>query len=219
MKSGIYKITNVVNNKIYIGSTVHFNNRMSAHFSYLRKNEHHSSYLQRAYNKYGKDKFIFEILLKCPKEDLLAIEQYLIDYYKPAYNMCKIAGRITGLKRSQEAIDKTSAGLRGKKLSEEHKAKLRIAHIGMKQTQHTIEKRMLKIRGRKESSEVKLKRSVTSTSRKPVLQICPHTNQIIAEFDSLELAGKSVGVCGDAIGNAIAGRCKTSGKFSWKLKI
>ena len=218
MKSGIYKITNLVDNKIYIGSTIHFNNRMSAHFSYLRKNEHHSSYLQRAYNKYGKNNFQFEVLLKCPKEDLLAIEQYLIDYYKPAYNMCKIAGRITGLKRSPESIAKSAAGIRGRKLSEEHKLKLHLAHKGKKHSAQAIEKRASKMRGRKVSSEERLRRSLNSTSKKPVLQICPITNKILAEFDSLDSAGKAVGVCGDAIGNVLAGRCRTSGKYCWKYK-
>lgn len=48
VKSGIYKITNVVNNKIYIGSACNIMQRFSNHKSSLRKGKHHSIYLQRS---------------------------------------------------------------------------------------------------------------------------------------------------------------------------
>lgn len=59
---GIYKITNLVNGKVYIGQTKNLNNRKQNHFYWLNRNEHHNDYLQKSYNKYGKENFIFEII-------------------------------------------------------------------------------------------------------------------------------------------------------------
>ena len=59
----IYKIINVVNGKLYIGSTMHkFSKRKSEHLTALRKGYHFNSHLQSAWNKYGEENFIFEIL-------------------------------------------------------------------------------------------------------------------------------------------------------------
>lgn len=60
--SGIYQIRNIINNKIYVGSTVCFKNRWAVHLFLLDRNKHGNSHLQSAWNKYGKDNFIFEIL-------------------------------------------------------------------------------------------------------------------------------------------------------------
>jgi group I intron endonuclease len=62
-KIGIYKITNLVNNKFYIGSTRDsFLMRLRKHREMLKSNRHPNAYLQSAYNKYGGDSFDFSIL-------------------------------------------------------------------------------------------------------------------------------------------------------------
>lgn len=80
--SGIYKITNKVNNKSYIGSSNNIKRRWKQHINLLNKGEHHSIKLQRAWNKYGQDNFKFEILEECDVEKLLYLEQFYIDKYK-----------------------------------------------------------------------------------------------------------------------------------------
>jgi len=47
-KNVIYKITNIINNKIYIGSAAYYDKRIGDHVSNLRKNKHHNKYLQSA---------------------------------------------------------------------------------------------------------------------------------------------------------------------------
>lgn len=92
--SGIYMISNNLNGHKYIGSTNNFKRRLMRHRTELRKNRHHSIYLQRAYNKYGEDKFSIVILETCwPIRDTLRfLEQKYLDL-NPEYNMEKIADR------------------------------------------------------------------------------------------------------------------------------
>jgi group I intron endonuclease len=80
--SGIYKITNIVNNKFYIGSSVDIYHRLKHHYSDLKNNKHGNKYFLRSYIKYGKNNFNVEILEEVPKELLLIKEQYYKDLYK-----------------------------------------------------------------------------------------------------------------------------------------
>jgi len=81
MNCGIYKIENVKNNKIYIGSSVNLKNREYKHFWMLDKNIHNNDYLQHSYNKYGKDNFSFSILENCLINELIDKENYYIKKY------------------------------------------------------------------------------------------------------------------------------------------
>ena len=81
MKSGIYKITNVVNGNFYIGSSKNVLHRISRHKSTLKLNKHRNIHLQRSYNKYGIDKFLFEVIHICSEDQLRSIEQYLLDNF------------------------------------------------------------------------------------------------------------------------------------------
>jgi len=90
MNTGIYKITNIKNNKFYIGSTNNLIRRKKEHFSLLKRNKSHCKILQRAYNKYGELYFTFEVLAYCPIEYLFKLEQWFVDNLKPQYNICLI---------------------------------------------------------------------------------------------------------------------------------
>ena len=62
-KFGVYKITNLKNNKIYVGSTGRsFSDRFTEHKRELNNNKHKNYYLQSSYNKWGESIFKFEIL-------------------------------------------------------------------------------------------------------------------------------------------------------------
>ena len=78
--SGIYSITNKVNNKVYIGSSKNIFNRKSQHYSELRGNYHVNIFLQRAWNKYGEHNFKFEIVEVVQDIDMLLwVEQKYLD--------------------------------------------------------------------------------------------------------------------------------------------
>ena len=117
-RTGVYKITNIIDSKIYIGSAAKFESdkskkatsgfwgRFRRHKCELKNGTHHNNHLQNAWNKYGKDNFVFEILCLCPPEYCIKLEQWFIDNLKPEYNMCKIAGSALGRKISRESVEK-----------------------------------------------------------------------------------------------------------------
>ena len=82
MNSGIYKITNTNNNKVYIGSSVNISNREYKHFWLLEKGIHDNEYLQKSFNKYGKNAFKFEIIEYCESDRLVEQENKFIRLYQ-----------------------------------------------------------------------------------------------------------------------------------------
>ena len=88
----IYKITNNINDKVYIGSTKNIEVRKKRHLNDLKNNKHHSIYLQRFYNKHvdSIELFFHEILCNLTKEEVLVKEKELIlEYYEVSFNMSK----------------------------------------------------------------------------------------------------------------------------------
>lgn len=146
MEAGVYLISNNVNGKCYVGSTIHLDQRRKEHFSRLANNKHINAHLQNAYNKYGREAFDFEILETVDiddniKDKLLKREQFWIDNLKPEYNVLLVAGSnlgyhhteetkkkisesTTGVKKSDEHAKHIREGQSGRVLTEEHKAKL-----------------------------------------------------------------------------------------------
>ena len=93
---GIYKIENLVNGKVYIGSSINIYRRWEEHKTALRHNRHHSYKLQRAWNKHGEQNFKFEItkIFKGKIKELRELEQNYLDVYKSydfsyGYNVSK----------------------------------------------------------------------------------------------------------------------------------
>lgn len=115
MKSGVYKITNSINSKIYIGSSLNIHKRLIHHKGRLNNNMHCNKHLQFAYNKYGKDNFIFETLEIC--ENIIEREQYYLNTLKPEYNILPNAFTC-----------------KGRILTEEHKIKIGLSNKNIKRS-------------------------------------------------------------------------------------
>lgn len=76
---GIYKITNSINGKIYIGQSINIERRFSEH---CRKNE---TLIDKEIQKIGKDFFTFEVIEKCSLSELDNREIYWIKYYNSLF--------------------------------------------------------------------------------------------------------------------------------------
>lgn len=85
---GIYKITNISNNKCYIGQSVNIERRWMQHKETMN-NPYIDAYNRELYNDmriFGLDNFLFEILEECSLEELNDKEKYWIQYYNSYEN-------------------------------------------------------------------------------------------------------------------------------------
>jgi DNA-directed RNA polymerase specialized sigma24 family protein len=149
-KSGIYKISFLTTDRVYIGSSINIRKRKNSHLSELRRGIHQNSMLQNAYNKYGENNMIFTVILECEPESLLIYEEEQIrthnSYHegfnlveKPSYNMLgykhteqtrtkmssarKELGRVSGCLTEQQVREirqKFFDGARNSDLAEEY---------------------------------------------------------------------------------------------------
>lgn len=107
--TGIYKIENISNNKIYVGQSSDIKSRWTHHKSDLNNNRHHNNHLQSAWNKYGENNFKFSIIELCDEVKLDERERFWIkeyDSYNSGYNQdCGGIG-IRGYKHTEEEINK-----------------------------------------------------------------------------------------------------------------
>lgn len=91
MKSmvGIYKITNQINGKVYIGQSTDINRRWREHKNSSNKAECLHYPLYRAFAKYGLQNFVFEVIEECKVDELNQKEIFWInkyDSYRNGYN-------------------------------------------------------------------------------------------------------------------------------------
>lgn len=204
---GIYKIINLLNNQIYIGSSVNIYGRFSQHKWQLRKNNHGNLHLQRAWNKYGENNFKFKILEKTKsKENLLEKEQFYINFFKPHYNICKIAGSNSGVIRTEEWKKRIGNSNKGKPASENCKKAVRKANYGRKHNEEAKKKIGKAAKGRKMSkkhlkklieisknriytNEIRQNMSNASTVKKAILQYSLD-GKFIKKWDSISQAAK-----------------------------
>lgn len=92
----IYRIRNVVNQKFYVGSTINMKERARTHRNKLRAGKHHTPYLQAAWNKYGEECFVFEVIEEVGSIDELqdAEDRWLAEHVGQSH--CYNAGLRSG---------------------------------------------------------------------------------------------------------------------------
>lgn len=181
VKTGIYRIVNLLDGKNYIGSAVNIDRRWKDHRNSLNSGKHHSQKLQRAWTKHGANNFGFFIVeLVAEKGTLIAREQFWMDSFKVigplGYNVQPTAGSWLGLKHSAETKAKLSEARKGipkpphvleslrnanlgRKLSPEHCAKQSAVRLGKPRNPETILKTAAAHRGMKRSDETRKRMS------------------------------------------------------------
>ena len=141
----IYKITNTVNNNIYIGQTItSLKSRWQSHVSSAKCNK--PWVICSAIRKYDEENFkIEQIDVAHSKIELNDLEIKYIKDLTPQYNMCagggglgspsdevrkRISNRLKGRKFTKEQSERHSARQLGRVLSEETKVKIKNTQVG-----------------------------------------------------------------------------------------
>ena len=157
MKINIYKITNKVNNKIYVGRTKHnIEKRFRQHITSSNRKENEFNYFMRAIRKYNSENFIISLIESCDELSMYDREKYHIQSlqsYKPdiGYNTSWVSNGSNGnikkdtktrLSESSKSYWNTipkeqrsqmlSARLNGISKTQEHKRNLSIGKTGIK---------------------------------------------------------------------------------------
>jgi group I intron endonuclease len=199
--AGIYRIRNIINNHIYIGSAVSMELRKKDHFGRLRRNIHGNDHLQNAFNKYGYY-----------LDTLLFAQEYIKNgdrrFLELGYNICPTAGNTLGMKHSEETKKLYSIQRMGsknvnfgKKVSEERKIKCQ------------------KTRKDNYSETVESYRKMHSKRMKPVIQY-DLSGIIIAEFGSINEVTRKTGYNESYISSCCNKRPKYDKAygFIWRFK-
>lgn len=141
----IYRVTNNINNKIYIGQTVSPKSRWQWHLWSAKAKR--AQAIHHALKKYGMVNFSFEIIVCCLDQnaanqaEIQLIAEYNSTNSEYGYNVApgglgrsgfhhsaetrqKMSKALKGRKLSPEHIQKLADSKKGRKLSEEHKSKL-----------------------------------------------------------------------------------------------
>lgn len=170
---GIYKIKNLINNKIYIGQSIDIIKRFEQHKTNIKKQYNHPLY--NALRKYRIENFEFIILETVNDTFLLnKKEQQWLDHYKAydrnyGYNLRPKAESNKGLIINQKIKDKISKSIKNlwkdpiyrknNKCSSETKKKLSSANKGRKLSEEHKNKISFAKSGKKQSKQHKLNRS------------------------------------------------------------
>lgn len=191
----IYKVTNKVNGKIYIGQTIR---KMSYRWSQHGAKKD-NGFFARAIRKYGKENFTVEILASAfTIEYLNELEIFFIKKFNSlspnGYNI-DLGGK--NEKRSAETILKISLATKGravwnagKKLTPEHKQKLALAKTG----------------------------KFNKKSCKAIIAVSLDTHKETF-FVSLKTAAKTLGVKQGNISKVLSGSRKQTGKYTFRRAL
>ncbi len=162
---GIYIIFHEESNKGYIGSSVDIGTRWSNHKWELKSKRHPNSHFQRIVDKYGYECLTYKLLEEVEDEkNLCSRENHYLELldkeerinHKPPERRGPV---------SDELREKFSRSFTGRKLTDEHKEKVRLGNLGKRGSQHQIDAAKLANTGKIISEETRKKMSESAKKR------------------------------------------------------
>lgn len=199
----VYKITNKVTNKIYIGITNQGSGARYRHHWYESRIGEPSP-IHRSMAKHGEDNFTLEIIdFADTYDELKEKEKYWIKQYNSTdksigYNLTEGGDGTFGRKHSEETKDKIRQKALGRKVSEETKRKMSETRLGKcsdKQREHLLK--------------------LTVGQSKKIYQYDTNFN-LIGEYNSIKEASKITGIDRNTIGRQLK---KEVNPGDWRVKF
>ena len=199
----IYKITNLINGKVYIGQTVRdVQERFREHC------RHEATAIDKAIKKYGKENFSVEVLCEAKSiGELNELEIKYISLYNSTdrifgYNMCDGGDNTCGFHHSEQAKEKMRKSRIGMYEGKNN------PFYGKHHSSEQIEKWSKERKGRKLTEE--WKRNIGKAQEKQVINL--DTGEV---FESVTAAAESCGAPATHITRVCRGKRKTSRGYRW----
>lgn len=200
----IYKISNNIDDRVYIGSTINLNSRWREHKRKLLNNIHENVHLQRFVNKYGLDCLSFDIIEEVNNDVVLVKEQYYLDITTNKFNIAiNSSAPMMGKHHTEKALEKIAIRSKG----------YNNPMFGKKRPQWIIDKLTTSSLGRTKSKEEKIKRMIILPNRTEIT--IEKNNEKIFCF-SLAHASKLIGVSQQSVSEALKNKTKAKGWSIYK---
>lgn len=216
---GIYKITNNVNNKCYIGQSRDIEARWAKHLSAYKSSPEWELY--RAFKKYGISSFSFEIIEECLIEELNEREIYWIaqyDSFNNGYNMT-LGGEACNGTNDKSVYQYDLLG----QFIKEYKS----AHEAARENNIQFTNICKVCRGERKTAggfgwSYEKKDAILPIKTKhlgdgTVIQYTKN-GEYVAEYPSAKEAWRQTGISDTTIGLVCKGKGKTAGGFIWRYK-
>lgn len=207
---GIYKITNLRNNKVYIGQTTNFHQRKLDHFKATSVHQRPIE-LHKEIQK-DKDNFSMSLIEECAANQLDEKEKYWTDVYARSHEMYnKVSGIPCQDKNLRKKKSKQFAEMNAKNWNDPEYRKIKSI-----QSSKLQKKRLENPEYLKEKSE-QLKK-YTDSIKKPVAQY-DKNNHLIAVYDGVRVAERATGVSSQSISQVAKHQKyrKTAGGYRWEF--
>lgn len=195
---GIYKITNLINNKVYIGQSVDIAKRWSAH-KHPQNNE--KTALQAAFHKYGIENFQFEIIEECKEDELNDKEMYWIEFYN-SYN--------------DGGYNMTRGGEKNHKMDYENIIKVFLQNKSINKTSEELQIHYGTVKRALDYYSIPYDKN--HSKPKAIVMIDPYTLKEIQHFTSIVEAARFLNISDSAIRKCLKGNSNIAGGYYWKIE-
>jgi group I intron endonuclease len=154
----IYKITNTINNKIYIGQTIQSLEKRWKRHTWLSTLNRNAMAITNALRKYGVENFKIEIIYTATNIDELNEKEieFINEYNSLSPNGYNLTSGGKNSPKSEEIKMKISLSTKGKYVSTETRKKLSESHRGFVVSEETKKKLSIINKGKKIDDKVRI---------------------------------------------------------------
>jgi group I intron endonuclease len=216
----IYKITNKVDGKIYIGQTIQV---LEYRWRKHRNVGSNCCYLKRAFNKYGIDNFDFKLICICFDEDLNKYEiQYMEKYNSMVPNGYNLRKGGNSGKHHEETKKKISESLKGRTDIFRPKTNYRLGKHHSEETKKKISDalkgRTDMIKNKINAKNIIIKEKNIVIKEKIIIKINQYdlNNILVNSFNSIIEAANITQISKHSISKVCNNKQKIAGGFIWK---